>query len=664
LILSILFDSFEKDNLWNTHRSSWMQVKDLFFVEKEMIPKLLKYINEMNRFCNDLSQTVVANSELESQKKELQAKGEVGINKNLPKKEVTRPISPKLTKPSPTILPEPIKIEQDVRAKPVPAQIYQTNLLEINEQKKQQREKIQQATIAKFSRPDDQFKFQETRSGAVKLEELKKEIQEKELKELQFNNSYHNPPPKVNANDLELISNIKPNVSTILREDYLFRKLQAKDAQILKNYEEELRDPIEYYYWQEKMEKQDEIEKLKYVSLRREQAKQSSEEAKMALERQKEDNLLVANMMREQNEIIKKQKQLEIEIETLTKQAVVREVIQERETKPYDALQEVLEKKKVESSDLRKQLEELRKQKKEEIAQEEMIKADRIRQLKALNTVHRKHVVVFDPTETAKIGLLDEMSYMEMKERLKNQKFKDTERVALKNEDILEEKEKKKTVLQSKYQTIIKNRQLKKESHQQMRQTKMQLEASEKLEREQYLEEQNALWKKEEQHRQESKEKERQQLIAEQEKILRQQQYLGVASEQVALIRQKEIEKAQARQMKGVLREHAQERNAEKHVQEKEKLNKSVIYRNTVMEKEIKQKEIEKEIQSEKKQLIKRLKEDIVYKKEMFAEGQEQHEKTKVVVTKFNPYASRISNDLRIKASQSFREKFSDGQHK
>jgi hypothetical protein len=664
LILSILFDSSVKDNLWNTHRSSWMQVKDLFFVEKEMIPKLLKYINEMNRFCNDLSQTAVANSELESQKKELQAKGEVGINKNLPKKEVTRPISPKLTKPSPTILPEPIKIEQDVRAKPVPAQIYQTNLQEINEQKKQQREKIQQATLAKFSRPDDQFKFQETRSGAVKLEELKKEIQEKELKELQFNNSYYNPPPKVNSNDLELISNIKPNVSTILREDYLFRKLQTKDAQILKNYEEELRDPIEYYYWQEKMEKQDEIEKLKYVSLRREQAKQSSEEAKLALERQKEDNLLVANMMREQNEIIKKQKQLELEIETLTKQAVVREVIQERETKPYDALQDVLEKKKVESSDLRKQLEELRKQKKEEIAQEEMIKADRIRQLKALNTVHRKHVVVFDPTETAKIGLLDEMSYMEMKERLKNQKFKDTERVALKNEDISEEKEKKKTVLQSKYQTIIKNRQLKKESHQQMRQTKMQLEASEKLEREQYLEEQNALWKKEEQHRQEIKEKERQQLIAEQEKILRQQQYLGVASEQVALIRQKEIEKAQARQMKGVLREQAQERHAEKHVQEKEKLNKSVIYRNTVMEKEIKQKEIEKEIQSEKKQLIKRLKEDIVYKKDMFAEGQEQHEKTKTVVTKFNPYASRISNDLRIKASQSFREKFSDSQHK
>jgi hypothetical protein len=664
LILSILFDSSVKDNLWNTHRSSWMQVKDLFFVEKEMIPKLLKYINEMNRFCNDLSQTAVANSELESQKKELQAKGEVGINKNLPKKEVTRPISPKLTKPSPTILPEPIKIEQDVRAKPVPAQIYQTNLQEINEQKKQQREKIQQATLAKFSRPDDQFKFQETRSGAVKLEELKKEIQEKELKELQFNNSYYNPPPKVNSNDLELISNIKPNVSTILREDYLFRKLQTKDAQILKNYEEELRDPIEYYYWQEKMEKQDEIEKLKYVSLRREQAKQSSEEAKMALERQKEDNLLVANMMREQNEIIKKQKQLELEIETLTKQAIVREVIQERETKPYDALQDVLEKKKVESSDLRKQLEELRKQKKEEIAQEEMIKADRIRQLKALNTVHRKHVVVFDPTETAKIGLLDEMSYMEMKERLKNQKFKDTERVALKNEDISEEKEKKKTVLQSKYQTIIKNRQLKKESHQQMRQTKMQLEASEKLEREQYLEEQNALWKKEEQHRQEIKEKERQQLIAEQEKILRQQQYLGVASEQVALIRQKEIEKAQARQMKGVLREQAQERHAEKHVQEKEKLNKSVIYRNTVMEKEIKQKEIEKEIQSEKKQLIKRLKEDIVYKKDMFAEGQEQHEKTKTVVTKFNPYASRISNDLRIKASQSFREKFSDSQHK
>ena len=44
---------------------------------------------------------------------------------------------------------------------------------------------------------------------------------------------------------------VRLNVATILREDSLLRKQQAKDVELLKNYEMELRDPTEYFIWQQ-----------------------------------------------------------------------------------------------------------------------------------------------------------------------------------------------------------------------------------------------------------------------------------------------------------------------------------------------------------------------------------------------------------------------------
>lgn len=45
----------------------------------------------------------------------------------------------------------------------------------------------------------------------------------------------------------------------------------------------------------------------RYVAMRREQAKQSAEEAKLALERQRQDNAVVAKMVRQQVGVIKQQ---------------------------------------------------------------------------------------------------------------------------------------------------------------------------------------------------------------------------------------------------------------------------------------------------------------------------------------------------------------------
>ena len=68
------------------------------------------------------------------------------------------------------------------------------------------------------------------------------------------------------------------------------------------------------------------------------------------------------------------------------------------------------------------------------------IRADKIRQLRAENDLIKKHVTVFDPTEIKGAGFLDEMSYLEMKIRLANEKERVERDEADRRERILIEK--------------------------------------------------------------------------------------------------------------------------------------------------------------------------------------------------------------------------------
>ena len=311
-----------------------MQVKDLDFVETKLIPKIEKYIPDMARFSAELVQNALDNAAAEAAKEEAKAKGEAGLAK-VTKKAVTRPISPKITQPRPPVLPEPERISNEVTAKEVPAFIHNNNMESISKKRMEDQRQIKEQTIAKYNKQQE-FKFHETKAGRP-LEEVKKEIEEQRNKELAFDSSYYNPPPDFSKHHAKV--SIKDNVATILKEDSLYRKQQAKDAQILRNYEEELRDPTEYYLWQKDMRERDEIEKLKHVALRREQAKQSAEEAKYALVKQKDDNAHVASLVRQQGDAIKRQKELEKDIEILQKQEIVQQVIAVRETKPIEAAQ-------------------------------------------------------------------------------------------------------------------------------------------------------------------------------------------------------------------------------------------------------------------------------------------------------------------------------------
>jgi hypothetical protein len=207
--------------------------------------------------------------------------------------------------------------------------------------------------------------------------------------------------------------------------------------------------------------------------------------------------------------------------------------------------------------------------------------------------------------------------------------------------------------MQSKYESILRNRALKREANQQMRQTRIEKEEAEQIAKEEELARQEELWAEELARRTELKAREQEELAAEQGKIQRQQQYLGVAAEQVAMIREQQMNLAKERQLRGFQKEAIIAEERARELRQRETENKKVLYRHTVLEEEIQQREREKESRFEKKASIARRKEEICYKKDMFVLGQEQHAATKTVLEQTNPYAARISDQLRTTASAS-----------
>ena len=620
-----------------------MKVLDLQFVESKMLPRLERVIPEMTRYALELDQDAVSNAAAEAARQEAQAKGEAGVSK-APSKPPTQPVSPKLTKTRPPVLPEPERIEGTIEAKEVPAFINKTNLAEIERQKREALERTKAATRAQYTKTQE-YKFHESKAGRS-VEEIRREVEAQRNKELAFDSSFYNEAPDFQRDS----PSVRLNAAAILKEDALYRKQQAKDAEVLRNYEEELRDPFEYYMWQQELRERDHQDKLKGVAMRRQQAKQSAIEAREAMLRQKEDNYSVANLMREQAEAIKAQKELEREVEMLQNQEVVQSVIEERSVKPQQAVRKVLEERGEVGRKVREELEAARLRKEEEDRREEEIKADSIRQLRALNTVHKERIVVFDPTLTAGIGLLDEMSYMEMQVRQKLEKERAEEVERLKRQEIAEEKQRKASQLDSRMEVIMRAREVKAQANRQARQRSKETKEKEEA----ALKEARAIaavaLEKELSAKREAHRAEQAALQAEQDRIKRQQQYLGAAMGQVEEMREQQLQLARERQAAALEREARLKAELTQQSLSSDRQNKTTTQKVERRTKLAQAAERDLQVGFEKKVAIEKMKARIVEKKTMFLAGQQQHEATKSVLVEHNPYAETISQDSLTRA--------------
>merc|ERR1712217_565229 len=101
------------------------------------------------------------------------------------------------------------------------------------------------------------------RRDGSELEELTRKVDAERMAECTFKPK---PAKKYAPPTEEAV--VKQNVAAVLREDALLRQKQAKEAEILKNYEQELHDASEYNRWQDKMKQKDHEEEEKRVRQR------------------------------------------------------------------------------------------------------------------------------------------------------------------------------------------------------------------------------------------------------------------------------------------------------------------------------------------------------------------------------------------------------------
>jgi len=105
---------------------------------------------------------------------------------------------------------------------------------------------------------------------------------------------------------------------------------------------------------------------------------------------------------------------------------------------------------------------------------------DRIRQLRT-HTVHKPEVKVFDPTTSAGLGLLNEMSLVEMEERLEINKNREETVVNEKRQAIVTNRAKKQEQLAQRISNIQRIREAARDSNRSARVQQKQKETEDKI---------------------------------------------------------------------------------------------------------------------------------------------------------------------------------------
>ena len=472
---------FDEDVLKNKLREKWIKLYDFNFVDKDIIGGLLttkKNISDLLTFIYNkatasnlpveekekekegeappqVATSVAPSTTLKTKTKKEETKDEK-IEKETTKikttKKVTIPVPFNLSENKPRILQEPMAISNQIKIKPLPLANYKkTSLKEIEEKRKEQLQIIKNNIIEKNKNAKG-FDLK-TDKRPTNIEKVREEVENKIKSTLQFDNKYMNPIKDFSKCEAD----VKYNEAAIIREEFLIDKKNKEEEAALNKILVEKIDSKEFERWQSEMKIKDDIIKMQEIEKRKLELELNREVASTYMQRRIQKNQLKAAEHKKQ-EIINMKKKAEEKAEDIRQK---KEVIKEIQKEQENVVKQKIQKK--------KENQELYKNRKKEfnelnlISQEEkkiylQRRDDLIRQIRELEKLPIKRTTGFDPTETPGYGLLEEMSLVELRERLALQKRMHLDEIKSKKEENKLRMQERADELVNKAQIIQENR--------------------------------------------------------------------------------------------------------------------------------------------------------------------------------------------------------------
>ena len=613
-----------------------MKVRDVMYIEDEIIAVIEKCEGEAARFCTHLQPKAVGVAVADARKEEALKFGSSSTY-GVTKAPLTVPVSPMLSKNRPPKITAPEKPSPQFFAKDVPLCLDSNNLEAIHKFRHDELEQMRATTKAKYG-DKHQFNFQLLKAGRD-IEDVRKEVEEKQSRELQFSSSFVNAVPDYTKSPPK----VKLNATAIYREDSLFRKQQAEDALILKRYEEELRDPAEFLRWQKKMNEKDKQSHLELIHQRKTDSRQSHIESHEAIIRIKDDNRIAADIQRGHTEICQVQKELSLEMELLRNQATVQAMMDIRDTRPKQAMERESEIRSGIGREVREVSEAALAAKQSKYKIEEEIRADKIRQSRAENLVSKKVSVVFDPTAIAGAGFLDEMSYTEMKIRVENEKMKASRNEQERRSRIAVERDRRVKDLEGRTKTLMRVRQLKSDTNKNFNSTRKETEGKEAEIASQQRQYATEIYDDEVKARREVKQLQIDRLAIEESSTRRRLKLLGEAAELLERKKEKDILLGKGKILETADRTAKEAAVLREKAEAGDRANRVAYLKQAKMTKETLAMHSNLSAMDEEKKAVQKLRDDLSMKRSMMIEGKLQHEATHRTVVERNPYAATIS---------------------
>jgi len=464
-MLAFLQFASSKKDLEEWVKMEWCKVYDIEYIERDIIGTIQELLPPDNDLVNEIS---IKATGMRISKEDTAATTEK-------KKQVTVPEPFDLTVPRPRLVPLPEPIEREVKAKEVNPIIFKNSLAKIEEEDVKRKEQVKAATENKYSE-EERFRLR-TEGRASDIDKIRQQVENEKFAECTFQPDLPKPyVPSVQKAEVSM------NTAAILREDALLRNKQEKEFAILKEYESDLRDCSQFYEWQYEMRKKDQLEEQARVEQRKMEMKMARVDAMEAFDSMKRMNKLQAAQQKESAkmalDVVEGEKMLDLQ----EKQQLVEDVRDQRILPRY-AEEDVLKVRIKHAEDLRKQREVDLERVAKEQAYEMAKKKDLIRQIRALERVSVVRPVPFDPSEPPRHGVLEEMSYAELQERLTMERARREREVEVRRQNIIEDRNQKVEDLATRAEQCAKIRDMAREESEARREKLLQRKAKVEVEK-------------------------------------------------------------------------------------------------------------------------------------------------------------------------------------